>query len=212
MLIIKKDFFEKPEVLKESYPGAFTGIEGAWFNTIAEMPSPIAVVSGWKPNGKENACLQNGISFSGTKGKLICVLSWVNMGGHMYKALKETGCCVLNFFSRDLKDKCFDTIENNGYDTDEITASGLTCEVALKVNAPRIKECFMNVECEYLWDHELLPGKSPVAVVALRVVNVSLDSEYFDPAKRFGKDGFFFLAEGVNPVSGESVLFENECL
>ena len=70
----------------------------------------------------------------------------------------------------------------------------------------------MNVECEYLWEHELLPGKSPVAVIALRVINVSLDSEYFNPAKRFGKDGFYFLAEGANPINGDTVVFENECL
>ena len=209
---MKKDFFEKPDVLKERWPGAFTGIEGAWLNTIVEMPSPIAVVSGWKSNGKENACLQGGISFSGTKGELVCVLSWVNMNGHMYQSLKETGCCVVNFFSHDFKGKCFDTIENNGFDTDEITASGLTAGTALKVNAPYIKECFMNVECEYLWEHELSPGKSPVAVVALRVVSVKLCSEYFSPAKRFGKDGFFYLAEGANPESGETTVFENGCL
>ncbi len=210
---MKKDFFEKPDVLKEDWPGAFTGIEGAWFDTIANMPSPLAVVSGWKSNGKENACLQGGISFSGTTGELVCVLGWVKIEGHMYQSLKETDCCVVNFFSSDLKDKCFETIKNNDFDTDEITTSGLTAESALKINAPRIKECFLNVECEYLWEHELLPGKSPVAVVALRVINVSLDSDYFNPSKRFGKNGFFFFHYGgANPESGEKITFENECL
>jgi len=37
-------------------------------------------------------------------------------------------------------------LENNQFETDEITASGLTVEKAIKVNAPRIKECFLNIE------------------------------------------------------------------
>lgn len=44
-------------------------------------------------------------------------------------------------------------------------ASGLTAEKALKVNAPRIKECFLNIEYEFLWEHELFEGSQEVAVV-----------------------------------------------
>ena len=96
----------------------------------------------------------------------------------MYKSLKETGCCVLNFFSSDIHDICFDTIKNNDFDTDEITASGLTAENAESVNAPRIKECFLNIECEYLWEHELTPGYPSLVVVALKTVGICVDSEY----------------------------------
>lgn len=98
----------------------------------------------------------------------------------MYKSLKETGCCVLNFFSESINDKCFDTIKNNGFDSDEITASDLTAENAESVNAPRIKECFLNIECEYLWEHELTPGDPSLVVVALKTVGISIDDEYYN--------------------------------
>ncbi|MCL2286916.1 MAG: flavin reductase [Firmicutes bacterium] len=205
---MKKNFYEKPETLKERWPGAFVSVEGSWFNELLCVPSPIALVTGWKSNGKENACLQGNITFAGTNGEMVCTLGWVHKGHHAYESLKETGCCVVNLFSPGLKDKCFNTIENNGFDTDEITAAGLTAEKALKVNAPRIKECFMNVECEYLWEQELLPGKSPVYIIGLKVVNICLDEEYFDTAKRFGKDGFYCLADGTNPENGEVYTFE----
>jgi len=60
----------------------------------------------------------------------------------MYQSLKETKVCVLNFPSNDIYERCIKTIGNNGFDTDEITVSGLTAENAFMVNAPRIKECF----------------------------------------------------------------------
>ncbi len=175
---MKKHFTSKPEELKERWPGDFTAVESSWLDAVADIPTPLFVVTSWKANGKENACMQSRATFSAAYGKYYCVLGWVRTAGHMYKTLKETGCCVLNFFSGDISGKCFDTIENNSYDTDEITASGLTAEKARSVNAPLIKESFLNIECEYLWEHELLPGDSSMAVVALKAVGIYIDDEY----------------------------------
>lgn len=66
-------------------------------------------------------------------------MSAVSKSGHMYQSLKETGVCVLNFPSYDIYDRCIKTIEHNEFETNEITAAGLTAERAVKVNAPRIK-------------------------------------------------------------------------
>ena len=122
----------------------------------------------------------------------------------MYQSLKETGVCVLNFFSEDISEQCWKTIQNNQFDTDEITASGLTPEKAVKVNAPRIKECFLNIECELLWEHELFPGSRDMTV-ALKTVNICMDSERYDQSKlgRFGKTGYqFFIHCPTNPDTG----------
>ncbi len=177
---MKKYYTEKPEDLKERWPGDFIAIESSWHDAACDIPTPLFVVTGWKANGKENACLQSRAAFSASHGNYTCVLGWVYTAGHMYQALKETGCCVLNFFSADISGKCFDTIQNNGFDTDEITASGLTAEKARSVNAPLIRECFLNIECEYLWEHELTPGDASVAVVALKAVGISIDDEYYN--------------------------------
>lgn len=97
----------------------------------------------------------------------------------MYQSLKETGYCVLNFPSRDVYDFCLNTIDNNQFETDEITASGLTAEKAVSVNAPRIAECFLNIECEFLWEKEHFEGSRDV-VVALKASHISMDSDRYD--------------------------------
>ena len=202
---MKKEFTSKPEKIVEQWPGQFTDI-GSWHEVVTQLPSPLFVVTGWKSNGKENACLQSSSTFIGSGGEFICLLGWVRKDGHMYQSLKDTKCCVLNFPTRDISDQCFKTIENNGFETDEITASGLTAEKAVKINAPRIAECFLNVECEYLWEHELFPANPSIVAVALKTVHFCMDSDYYDQGKigRYGKTGYLYLANAPhNPETGE---------
>jgi flavin reductase (DIM6/NTAB) family NADH-FMN oxidoreductase RutF len=112
---------------------------------------------------------------------------------------------VLNFPSRDIYDRCIKTIGNNQFDADEITAAGLTAEKAAKVNAPRIKECFLNIECELLWEHDLYEGVNGVTV-ALKAVNICMDSDRYDQSKRgrYGKTGYLYqIDQPTNPETGE---------
>ena len=126
----------------------------SWYDFVTAMPSLVFIVTGWKSNGKENACLQSWSSFVGS-------------------------------------------------------ASGLTAEKSLKVNAPRIRECFLNIECEFLWEHELVEGSQEVAV-ALKAVNICMDSKHYDQSKlgRYGKSGFLFnVDQPANPDTGEITPF-----
>jgi len=56
----------------------------------------------------------------------------------MCQSVKDTGVCVLNFPSANVYDRYSYTIDNNQWEADEITASGLTIEPATAVNALRI--------------------------------------------------------------------------
>lgn len=130
----------------------------------------------------------------------------VNTGGHMYQSLKETKACVLNFPSSDIYARCIKTIGNNQFETDEITAAGLTAEKAAKVNAPRIKECMLNIECEYLWEHALYAGSNETTI-ALKAVSLCMDSERYDQHKlgRYGENGFLFqIDQPTNSETGET--------
>lgn len=200
---------ERPPKFTEEYLRACGNM--SWYDFVIGTPSLVFLVTGWKSNGKENACLQSWASFvGGGPENFMCILSKVNRSGHMYRSLKETGVCVLNFPSNDIYDRCIKTIGNNQFDADEITAAGLTAEKAAKVNAPRIKECFLNIECEFMWEHQLFEG-SGEATVALRAVNICMDSErYADGgAGRYGKDGFLFqVDQPTNPDTGEIASFE----
>ena len=199
---------ERPERFTEQYLEAFGNM--SWYDFVTAMPSLVFVVTGWKSNGKENACLQSWSTFvGGGANDFICIMGKVGKNGHMYQSLKETGVCVLNFPSNDIYDRCIKTIGNNQFEADEITASSLTAEKASKVNAPRIKECFLNIECEFLWEHELFAGSREVAV-ALKAVNICMDSDYYDQSKlgRYGKRGFLFqIDQPTNPETGETTPF-----
>ncbi len=200
---MKIDFSARPEKMTEPWC--------TWQGFLTAMPSLVFVVTGWKSNGKENACLQSWSTFvGGGNDEFVCIMGAVPKGGHMYQSLKETGVCVLNFPTYDIYDRCIKTIGNNEFDTDEITTTGLTAEMAVKVNAPRIKECFLNIECEYLWEHELFEntgffGQEDVTV-ALKAVNICMDSDHYDQSKlgRYGKTGFLYqVDQATNPESAE---------
>lgn len=204
--IMKKELsiLEMTENFNEQYLQACGNM--SWYDFVLAMPSLVFVVTGWKANGKENACLHSWSSFVGSgPNNFICIMNKVDKGGHMYQSLKETGVCVLNFPSNDIYERCIKTIRNNEFNTDEITAAGLTAEPASKVNAPKIKDCFLNIECELLWEHELFPGSKEVAI-ALNAVNVCMDSDYYDQSKlgRYGKSGYLlYIDQPTNPETGE---------
>lgn len=201
---MKKDFSTRPETITEQWCHDCGGF--SWQDFVTAIPEPVFVVTGWKSNGKENACLQSWSTFvGGSADDFICIIAKVSKGGHMYQSLKETGVCVLNFPSNDVFDRCLKTIKDNQFETDEITVAGLTAERSVKVNAPRIKECFLNIECEFLWEHELFEGSHEMTI-ALRAVNISMDSDRYDQSKlgRYGKAGYLFhLHIPTNPETGE---------
>lgn len=207
---MKKDIslIDRPDKFTDHYLRCCGNM--SWYDFAAGIPSLVFVVTGWKSNGKENACLQSWASFvGGGPESFICILGKVKKSGHMYQSLKETQVCVLNFPSNDVFDRCIKTIGNNGFETDEITAAGLTAEKASKVDAPRIRECFLNIECEFLWEHELFEGSNEVTV-ALKAVNLCMDSERYDHHRlgRYGKSGYLFqVDQPTNPETGETQPF-----
>ena len=199
---MKKVFFARPEKITEPW--------NDWQSFLTAMPSLVFVVTGWKSNGKENACLQSWSSFIGSApawggtDDFFCVMP-VSKNGHMYRSLKETRVCVLNFPTYEIYDRCVKTIGNNEFEADEITAAGLTAERAVKVNAPRIKECFLNIECEFLEEHEFTNGNVGT-IVTLKTVNICIDSDYYDQSKlgRYGKTGYLYQIDNpTNPETGE---------
>jgi len=213
---MKKEFAVRPEAITEQKCRDYGNF--SWHDFVTAIPTPLFVVTGWKSNGKANACMQSWAAMAGgAPDNYVCILSKVSKSGHMYKSLKETGVCVLNFPSGDIIDCCWKTIENNQFDADEITSSGLTVESAVAVDAPRIVECFLNIECEMLWEHELYDGSRDMTV-ALKTVHICMDDDRYDQNKlgRFGKAGYQFFSHcPTDPETGkeDSVeLISFECI
>lgn len=200
---MKKEFTTKPDKVVDLWPGELAAF--SWQDFVTAIPAPLFVVTTYKSNGKENACLQSWSTFIGDSEEFICIIGSVSKDGHLYESLKETSCCVLNFPSYEVYDKCTKTIDNNGFDNDEITLSGLTAEKALTVSAPRIAECFLNIECTLLWEHEHFEGSHNVTV-ALKATHICMDSEHYDQnlLGRYGKTGYIYnINSPRNPDTGE---------
>lgn len=173
----------------------------SWMDFVTAIPSTLFVVTTYKSNGKENACLQSWACFNGDSNGFYVILSSVNKAGHLYESIRKTKEAVINFPSLNLYDKCSDTIKNNGFDNDEITMSGLTSERASIVNAPLIKECFMNLECRYLWEREIVEGSSHV-LMCLEVVSIHADENSLDEKTqgRYGDSGYIYnIHHPINP-------------
>ena len=76
-----------------------------------------------------------------------------------------------------------------------------TVEPAAIVNAPRIRECFLNIECRFLWEREIKEGDYHV-LMCLEAVNIAMDEDRFDERKkgRYGETGYVYNVCGVvNP-------------
>lgn len=173
----------------------------SWMEFVTAIPSPLFVVTSYKANGQPNACMQSWACFNSVENRFYAILSGVNKAGHLYGTIAENSECVLNFPSADIYSRCMDTIRNNDYDADEITLSGLTAEPATMVNAPRIKECFLSLECRYMWEREITEG-SPQVLMCLEVINVCMDEAHLDEdvLGRYGESGYLYNVHyPVNP-------------
>lgn len=200
---MKKEFPAKPTAIREQWPGELEGF--SWQDFVTAIPTPLFLVTTYKSNGTENACLQAWSTFIGDVGEFICILGSVSKRGHLYQTLQDTGCCVLNFYDRTLNDKALETIRNNSWERNEISESGLTAEKAFSVNAPRIVECFLNIECELLWMREHYVGSRDVIAV-LRATHLCMDDAHYDESRhgRYGKTGYLFNINAPrNPETGE---------
>ena len=60
---MKKDFSARPDTISAQYCEVCGGF--SWYDFVTAIPSLVFVVTGWKSNGKENACLQSWSSFAG---------------------------------------------------------------------------------------------------------------------------------------------------
>ena len=195
---MKHEFQALPASMAEMETYGFS-----WMDYVTAIPSPLFVATSYKSNGKPNACLSSWSSLIGDGDRFYCVMASVSKNGHLYQTVQEKKELVLNFPSADVYGKCLATVENNGFEDDEIALVGLTAEPATLVEAPRLRECFLNLECRYAWEKELTPGGGSV-VMCLEICNICMDGDHLDEARagRYGDTGYLYnVHHPVNPVA-----------
>lgn len=188
---MKRTYKEMPGSLKGTYGDFSKNFGFSWKEFVMTVPSPLFLVTTYKSNGLPNACMQSWSAFtSADRGNgFFAILASVNKGGHLYQSLSERKEAVINFMSADCFDACMETIRCNDFGKDEIAAAGLTACEAEWVNAPMVKECFMNLECRYVWEKEIVPGDDHV-MICLEVIGGHIDEDYL--AERTGEKGVLY--------------------
>ena len=188
---MKYAYREMPESLKGTYADFSRQFGFSWKEFVATVPSPLFLVTTYKSNGQPNACMQSWSAFTSANhgNGFYAILASVNRNGHLYQTLHETKEAVINFMSADSHAACMATIRNNAFEADEITASGLTVEKASWVNAPMVKECFMNLECRCVWEKEIVPGDDHV-MICLEVLGIHIDEDHLED--RTGEEGLLY--------------------
>ncbi len=193
---MKHHYKNMPETMK----GRFEDFYGfSWKELVMTVPSAMFLVTTYKSNGQPNASMQSWATFTSADhgNGYYAILARVNKNGHLYKTLNEQKAAVINFMSAAHYDTCMATIKNNQFEADEISASGLTAERASWVNAPMVRECFMNLECEYVWEKEIVPGDDHV-MICLEIIGAHIDDEYLDD--KTGEKGLIYnIHYPINP-------------
>lgn len=197
---------KKPEKFETSWEGQYEVFN--WAEFLIGMPTPLFLITTYKENNLPNACLHSWSCFSGDGGGHFIVMGGIPMEyGHTINDITRNKEFCINFPNKDILKNCQMTIENNKYELDEIRSSGLSVEGAVAVNAPRIKECFLNLECTLEWVKPLYEG-SRYCIVCGRIKHIAMDDEYFDQHKKglYGENGFIMnIHSPKNPLTGESL-------
>lgn len=83
---------------------------------------------------------------------------------YSYDLIKESGCFVVNLVSKDNKE-LFDYLgSHSGRDEDKLAAVGAKLAEAVKINAPILEDCPVNIECRIVdsivtGSHHMFVGK-----------------------------------------------------
>ena len=199
---MKHELNARPDCFKETWPGQYDVF--SWMEFVTAIPQAISVITTWKEGRIPNACLQAWTTYAGDGGGYYVIFSIMN-NNHTYKNILRDKEFAVNFPSSDEFLKCSKTVENNADETDEITAAGLTIEPSVAVDAPRIKECFLNMECRLIWERPLHDG-SLWHIFGGEVVHLAVDREYVKAKsnRRYGNKGYIFNVHSpIDPSTGE---------
>jgi flavin reductase (DIM6/NTAB) family NADH-FMN oxidoreductase RutF len=194
---------EKPSYVQSAWPGKYQLF--SWLEYAVNIPYPAFLVTTFKENGKPNACFHSWGCFAGDQEGYCSVLV-VLESFHTYENIRRSGEWCINLPSADQEQKCMLTIENNGLDNDEIVDSGLSVEPSWVVQAPRVAECLINLECRLEWDRPLLEG-SKWHVFVGRIVHAAMDDAAFalQPGERLeALKTMYNLRSTLNPLTGEA--------
>ncbi|MGH4125432.1 MAG: flavin reductase family protein [Clostridium sp.] len=102
---------------------------------------------------------------------------------YSYNIVKETGCFVVNLVTKEQKEM-FDYLgSHSGRDEDKFSKLNIAVEEGIKVNAPLLADCPINIECKVVdsivtGSHEMFVGKIEYVHTDREIVDVKGHIDY----------------------------------
>ena len=187
-----------------SRTGRASSTSSPGWNTWSPCPTPSFWSPRARPTARRTPTSIPGGSWSASGDHYSSLLALLD-NTHTYANILREGEWCVNWPSAKYHPQCFATIHCNGPDNDEIVDAGLTAEPARTVQAPRIAECAINLECKLAW-HRPLYEDSRWHLFLGRVLHVAMDEAVMavDPDQRMEALGLMYNVRGtVNPLDGE---------
>lgn len=106
---------------------------------------------------------------------------------HSYKMVKETGVFVVNLVTEEQKEM-FDYLgSHSGKDEDKFAKLNIKVEEGIKINAPLLADCTVNIECKVVdsivtGSHEMFVGKIEYVHANKSLVDEEGNIKYSDVA------------------------------
>ena len=192
---------QRPACLVEDWPGKFEAF--SWLEYVVTIPNPIFLVTTRKANGAANANLQSWGLLLGSGDHFYSLMAILKHNHTYENILREREWC-LNYPDFYHYPECFDTIACNQAENDEITEAGFTIEPARLVQAPRIAECLINLECRLEREEPLFEGANWHLFIG-RVVHAAVDERAMapEPEERLRSMKLMYnVRSTVNPLDG----------
>lgn len=183
---------ERPGHFQPGYPEQWDIV--SHLECAAGIPQALFAITTRKENGQPNVCFHSWSCFHGDKTAFFAVLGGLFQHTHTYANILREGVFCLNFLPLSAYEGLCKTILYNQEDLDEIQAGGFTLEPAATMDAPCIRESFLQLECT-LEEAKDLSGAGITAMVTGRVRQVRVEEAYAkDLDRRYGPAGFMLLA------------------
>lgn len=183
---------ERPGHFQPGYPEQWDIV--SHLECAAGIPQALFAITTRKENGQPNVCFHSWSCFHGDKTAFFAVLGGLFQHTHTYANILREGVFCLNFLPLSAYEGLCKTILYNQEDLDEIQAGGFTLEPAATMDAPCIRESFLQLECT-LEEAKDLSGAGITAMVTGRVRQVRVEEAYAKALdRRYGPAGFMLLA------------------
>ena len=193
---------DKPDCLIEDWPGKYETF--SWLEFGITVPNPIYIVTSLKEGDIPNANIQSWGLLLGEGNSNHFLLAMLKHH-HTYRNIMRTGEWCVNYISKEWLRQACETIKQNGEETDELAASGLTAMPSKIIRVPAITESTVALECVLAWERPLVDG-SLWSLLCGEIAQIAIDDAVLaiEPEKRVAAMSLLYNIRGtVNPLTGD---------